>query len=77
MSDPLRGTGRTTNIVLKAVRNAIDNAGSPVLVRDHFDKLEAHAYAYDKVCRVLDVLYVGYERDWRAGTVTVSPRSPK
>lgn len=58
--DKLRSTGRTTNQALNYARIAIDQAGSPVIIRDHFPSIKAHGELTEKVSRILSILNVAH-----------------
>lgn len=61
--DLLRGTGRTTWRILNIVRTAIANAGTLVEAKDHEESIKNNAHVLVKVCAILDILNVHYERD--------------
>ena len=54
----VRGTGRTTNIVLALVRKALDNPGTFIEARDHWDNVYSHRGVARSAGRVLDALFV-------------------
>lgn len=72
-SDPARHTGRTTNLALKFVRQALEYPGKPVYPRDHYESTQAHMRLLGLVAEVLDVLGVEFRISTASLSITVVP----
>lgn len=73
--DSLRGTGRTTNIIIYYVKACIQEQGRYVRIYDHYFKEENHEYVTNKVCDILHLLNVDYQRT--TASIMVLPRKTK
>lgn len=70
--DPLRGTGRTTNLILHYANACIQSPGVWIVMFDHTDKKIMHTYIAKKVSDILNSLYVDHQLD--SNSVRVAPR---
>ena len=70
-----KGTGRTTNIILQCVRDAMDYADSPIHCFDHDTSSEGnHVYVACAAEKILQVLTVPVTRE---GNVITVPKISK
>lgn len=71
--DANRRTGRTTNIILDAVKTAIRHAGREIYPRDHRDTETSNKNLLMKVSEILTVLNIEHEINVGKLYVTVKP----
>lgn len=71
-----RRSGRTTNLALTFLREALDNAGKFVVIRDHFDTDRQASTLTELVSNLLDVLQIPHEADFVYFTIKVEPLTP-
>jgi len=73
MTTDIRASGRTTRIIAESLKNALDNPGTPVPCKDHFDEYHAHEYVTAIVARLLKRMQVPHKANLKEHTVMVLP----
>lgn len=56
-----RGSGRSTALALKYAYLAIKMKNIPIVIKDHYDKINSHKSLRNQVQRIFDTLSVKYE----------------
>lgn len=67
-----RATGRTSRLACKYAELALQYPNCRVIIKDHFDKLDADRQLARLVCKILDLLNI----DWEAGQLDQVVRDP-
>lgn len=70
--DPLRGTGRTTRLILEYVNTLLEFPGTTVIPEDHDPSPTANANVLNGIATILSILKIDNVRDHKS--IMVFPR---